>query len=202
MLIPILDAGHGSVINNVYYCRAGGRKIITDKFAYYEGESNRSIVNRISEILTIQKIPFYPLAWEYEDVTLSTRISRANKIFAENPDTYIISFHSNAGGGTGFEIFTSPGPTKSDPIATFFGEAIQEDPILKEFKLRVDFSDGDLDKEKKFDILTKTNCPAILVENLFFDNPHDLKFLLDFNFRDTLARFYANKIKQLYGRTD
>lgn len=199
MLIPILDAGHGSVINNVYYCRAGGRKVITDKFSYYEGESNRAIVNRIAEILTIQKVPFYPLAWEYEDITLSTRINRANKIYKENPNTYLISFHSNAGGGTGFEIWTSLGETKSDKIATFFGKAIEEDPNLAEFTFRPDFKDGDLDKESAFQILTETKCPAILVENLFFDNPHDLKFLLDFNFRDTLARFYANKIKQLYG---
>lgn len=197
-MIPILDAGHGSVINNEYFCRAGGRKIITDQYAYYEGESNRAIVNRIAEKLAIAQIPFYPLAWEYEDVTLSTRISRANKIYEQNRKTYLISFHSNAGGGTGFEIFTSPGQTRSDHIATFFGEAIRQDSFLSSFKLRTDYGDGDLDKEAKYSILTETNCPAILIENLFFDNPNDLRFLLDSNFRETLATFYFQQIKVLY----
>lgn len=197
-MIPILDAGHGSVINNEYYCRAGGRKVITDKFAYYEGESNRAIVNRLSERLIMHKIPFYPLAYEYEDITLDTRVARANKIYAENKHTYLLSFHSNAGGGTGFEIWTSPGPTKSDKIATFFGEAIQRDSVLGEFRFRTDMTDGDLDKEDHLTILTRTNCPAVLFENLFFDNPMDLQFLMDLNFRDTLAEFYFKQIKELY----
>ena len=88
-----------------------------------------------------------------------------------------LSIHSNAGGGHGSEIYTSPGNTKSDAIATIFGKE-----FIKEFpkrKLRTDYSDGDLDKERRFYVLTKTKMPAVLTENFFMDNFEEFKTLLN-----------------------
>jgi len=200
-MIPILDPGHGGVINGVYYCRAGGRKVITPEFHYYEGESNRAIVNRIAERLAIKNVPFHILVTELEDPPLSLRVSRANNIYFHDPETYLISFHSNAGGGTGFEIWTSPGQTESDAIAEEFAAALTAHQILGKFKFRADQTDGDRDKEALYTILKDTKCPAILVENLFFDNPEDLKYLLLPGFRETLAECYANKIIELYDKS-
>ena len=49
---------------------------------------------------------------------------------------------------------------------------------LSQFRFRKDLSDGDLDKEENFYVLKQTHCPAILVENLFFDNRKEAEFLL------------------------
>jgi N-acetylmuramoyl-L-alanine amidase len=46
-----------------------------------------------------------------------------------------------------------------------------------ESKMRSDWSDGDPDKEAAYMVLTKTKCPAVLVENLFMDNKEDLNIL-------------------------
>lgn len=86
---------------------------------------------------------------------------------------FYLSVHSNAGGGKGSEIFTSPGDTKSDKIATVFGEEYKNE--FPNQKLRTDFSDGDLDKEKRFYVLTKTKVPAILTESFFMDNFEEFK---------------------------
>jgi N-acetylmuramoyl-L-alanine amidase len=91
----------------------------------------------IIEELTRLKIPYVNIAPEYNDITLETRVKRANKYPAQN--TFYLSIHSNAGGGTGTEVYSlTPVTSKSDLIATIFGEEFQ-----KEFpteKLRTDFS--------------------------------------------------------------
>ena len=48
---------------------------------------------------------------------------------------------------------------------------------MLQMKMRAEKSDGDLDYEENFYILRHTLCPAVLVENFFYDNPDDLRFL-------------------------
>jgi N-acetylmuramoyl-L-alanine amidase len=120
-MIVLIDNGHGGLINSKYQTKG---KFIDwqDKGIIYEGEFNRAIVNGIIEQLTYFKIPYVNIAPEYWDVRLETRIKRANK--HPTRSSFYLSIHSNAGGGHGSEIFTSPGLTKSDKIATIFGEEL------------------------------------------------------------------------------
>ncbi len=85
--------------------------------------------------------------------------------------------HANAGGGSGVEIYTTPGDTESDKIATIFGEAFKNEFPTE--TLRTDFSDGDLDKEQRFYVLSKTKMPSILTENFFMDNVKDFQAILN-----------------------
>ena len=48
---------------------------------------------------------------------------------------------------------------------------------LPQMKMQAEKSDGDMDYEENFYILRHTLCPAVLVENFFYDNPDDLRFL-------------------------
>ncbi|TXD82132.1 N-acetylmuramoyl-L-alanine amidase [Subsaximicrobium wynnwilliamsii] len=172
-MIVLLDNGHGALINGKYQTD-GKRKDWGEKGIIYEGEFNRAIVNGIIEQLTYYQIPYVNIAPEYWDVRLETRVKRANKYTLKN--SFYLSVHSNAGGGNGSEIFTSPGDTKSDKIATIFGgEFLREFPTRR---LRTDYSDGDLDKESRFYVLTKTNMPAILTENFFMDNLEEFQEVL------------------------
>lgn len=164
-MIVLLDNGHGGVVNGTYQT-PGKRKDWGVKGIIYEGEFNRAIVNGIIQELTFLGIPYVNIAPEYRDVRLETRVKRANAYPASK--SFYVSVHSNAGGGEGSEFFTSPGNTKSDQIATLFGEAYKE--AFPDRKLRTDFSDGDLDKERRFYVLTRTKMPAVLTENFFMDN--------------------------------
>lgn len=173
-MIVLLDNGHGGLINGIYQTK-GKRKDWGNEGIIYEGEFNRAIVTGIIEQLTELKIPYVNIAPEYWDVRLETRVSRANK-YAHLPCFYL-SVHSNAGGGHGSEMFTSPGDTKSDKIATIFGEEYKN--VFPNNKLRTDFSDGDLDKERRFYVLSKTKMPAVLTESFFMDNFDEFKNILN-----------------------
>lgn len=127
---------------------------------------------------------------------------RCAKYNAITGNKILISIHNNAAGdGTqwmparGFEIWTSPGQTNSDKIADIFGNHIKADNPLIPF--RADFTDGDLDKESKFTVLTGTNFPAILIENLFHDNKDDVALLQSKSFCGCLVSTYYNAILEI-----
>ncbi len=170
----LLDNGHGALINNKYQTTGKRSPVWDNKQQLFEGEFNRAIVNGIIEKLTALNIPYVNIAPEYRDVSLKTRVNRANKYNAKK--CFYLSIHANAGGGHGSEIYTSPGKTKSDKIATIFGKEYKKEFPNK--RLRADYTDGDLDKEAKFYVLRRTKMPAILVENFFMDNEDECKNIL------------------------
>ena len=195
-MIPIFDNGHGGVIDGKYQT-AGKRSPDWECGVLYEGAFNRWIVNAIIEELDKLGKPYYHACPELTDISLVERVKRANQFYKESgKKAYLISIHANAGGGTGWEIFTSPGQTSSDPIAEKFAQGFMND--LKGHKARVDKRDGDLDKEENFYVLTKTAGPALLVEVAFMDNKEDYKKLWDADFRATVVNSLLKTILSLY----
>lgn len=181
----LLDNGHGI---NTPGKRSPKWK---DGSQLFEFEFNRDIVKRVAKGLSSLAIPYKILVPEEVDISLGERVRRANAI----KDSILISVHANAGGGTGFEIFTSPGETKSDSIATVFCQECEK--AFPEFKMRFDHSDGDPDKEAGFYVLTKTKGPAILTENLFMDTESDCKFLMSEQGRQRIADYHIRAIKRI-----
>jgi N-acetylmuramoyl-L-alanine amidase len=130
-------------------------------------------------------IKAYANSWEDQQrAELNFRVRKVNevcKIYGKENVIYV-SLHVNASGNgqwmkaSGWEIFTSPGQTKSDVLATCMWNAANI-YLNGESKMRSDWSDGDPDKEAAYMVLTKTKCPAVLVENLFMDNKEDLNIL-------------------------
>ena len=113
---------------------------------------------------------------------LVKRVQIVNKL-AKKTDCLYVSIHVNASAAkgwdkaTGFSIYTSPGETKSDALATdIFDEATKLlKPIGKKF--RKDMSDDDPDFEENFYVLRKTICPAVLTENFFQNTKSDVEWL-------------------------
>lgn len=190
-MIVLLDNGHGGLINNEYQTAGRSSPVWDDGTQLFEGEFNRAIVNGIVEALTLHKIAYVVLVPEYEDTSLETRITRANEYKTES--CFYLSIHSNAGGGRGFEVFTSPGRTRSDSIATIFGEEFQNS--FPNRPLRTDYSDGDLDKESRFYVLVNSVMPAILTENFFMDNEDECRnILLTREGRQQIIDFHVSAI--------
>ena len=189
-MLVLLDNGHGGLVNGNY--QTPGKRIDWgDEGIIYEGEFNRAIVNGIIEELTRLKINYVNIAPEYRDVSLYTRVNRANKYV--NEDCFFLSIHSNAGGGEGSEVFTYYGETLSDQIATIWGEEYQKEFPNK--PLRTDYRDGDLDKEANFYVLRKTLMPAILTENFFMDNYEEYAQILNTSSgRDKIINYHINAI--------
>lgn len=191
---PILDCGHGGVINGIYQTN-GKRSPNWDKGVLYEGMFNRWVVNRIIERLDRLKVPYYHISPELEDTPLEVRTKRVNKIMRSDKDTYLLSIHANAGLGLGIEGFTTIGTTGSDKVAELFLTNLQED---LETDFRFDMSDGDKDKELDFWVLRKSIGKAFLLECGFMDNKKDYYRLWDETYISKLVDSCVRTIKELY----
>lgn len=120
-----------------------------------------------------------------EDVSLDlrTRVEIAN---AWRPDLFV-SLHANSSDNHtahGIEVWTSPGTTPSDGAATRIYSALLAE--FPERNFRLDVSDGDVDKEAAFYVLTKTRCAAVLLELGFLSHDMEAEWLDD---EKTLARY-------------
>lgn len=120
------------------------------------------------------------------DTTVS--LSERCRIAADwNADLFISvhanSFHNRA--AHGWEVWTSPGDTPADPVATrIYNSGKRTFPTING---RPDLSDGDPDKEARFKVLVGTLCPAVLVETAFISNPREEEWLNDPGFRLRMA---------------
>ena len=199
-LTPVIDTGHGGIINGVYQT-LGKRSPNWSKGVLYEGAANRWIAAKVMQKLDYEQLPYYHVSPELEDTSLTIRSNRTNEIYSRNKNIYGISIHFNAGGGTGWEIFTTPGETMSDHIADIFIQEFQKHHPLK---ARLGGTkDLEKDKEANFSILRRTNCPFILLELGFMDNPTDYEKLWDEGFQDLMADMIVNSIKKVnekYGK--
>jgi N-acetylmuramoyl-L-alanine amidase len=142
---------------------------------------------------------------------LKKRVEIVNKEAAKkDKNVYYISTHVNAAGSQGkwlgargWSAYTSPGRTISDTLAEFLWISAHKN--LRHYKgfgtwekgqsfIRSDMKDGDHDLEEKLYVLTKTKCPAVLVENMFQDNHDDIQYLTsDIGFHE-LQRTYVEGI--------
>ncbi len=197
--IWLLDAGHGSIIDGVYVT-PGKRSPVwpnEDPPQLFEGVFNRRVREALVLLLADTSLEYLFVSHGDKDVSLGDRVAYANELHRKHKNCIYLSIHGNAGGGTGFEVFTSPGETASDPIATIFCEE-----IIKEFperKFRPDYSDEDPDKEAHFYVLKHTDCPALLTENLFMDRLEDCKFMQSQEGVDRIALAHFNAIKRVEG---
>lgn len=189
----LIDNGHGS---NTPGKHSPDMRLREYKWA-------REIATRIVNALKAKGYDAERVVTEETDVSLSERCRRANNWCAKlgTSNVIFVSIHSNAAGGDGkwksaggWCVYTSPGKTKADDLATILWNTAQEElkpyidkfPVLKaqgaydskQKPMRADWSDGDPDYEARFTVLTGTKCPAVLTESLFQDNKADVDFLL------------------------
>ena len=122
---------------------------------------------------------------------LSYRTALSNDWGAE----LFVSIHCNSAASSsaaGYEVWTSPGDTQGDVLATcIFKQIAAEFPDRSG---RTDFSDGDSDKESRFYVLVHTDAPACLVEMAFISNDEEAALLSDANWQARYARAIARGV--------
>ncbi len=190
----ILDNGHGGLVNGAYVTPGKRSPVWPDGRQLFEGVFNRAVVALLSPQLTDAGIENRVLVPEPQDIPLSERVARAARLHQDAPNAILVSVHANAGGGTGWEVYTTLGQDHSDRLVGFFARAFQaEFPGLR---VRADFSDGDWDKEASFYILRNAPCPALLTENLFMDTLEpDCRILLEPDGPARIAKVHFEAIR-------
>lgn len=195
----LIDNGHARSTK-------GKRSPLTkDGERLYEWQLNREITRRIIEWMIINGVKFFNVCPEDEvDVSLTERARRANEL-GRGYDPLLISVHCNASGNgdewmkaNGWSIYTTKGITQSDEYAKVFWDEANKILIPKGIKVRSYNGENEPDFEENFKILYMTAYPAVLTENLFYDNLDDFNILSTDEGLDLLADIHINAIEKLY----
>lgn len=146
---------------------------------------NRQVADLILEGLVSAGVDASLVVTETNDVSLRNRVNRVNTICNRlgASNVLLVSIHANAAGNgsawmnaKGWSCYTSKGETKSDQVAECLYDAFEAE--FHDRKIRKDMSDGDRDWEENFYVLAKSKCPAVLLENFFYDNREECAWML------------------------
>lgn len=146
---------------------------------------NRQVADLILEGLLSAGVDASLVVTETNDVSLRNRVNRVNtvcnRLGASN--VLLVSIHANAAGNgsawmnaKGWSCYTSQGQTESDKVAEFLYKEFEQE--FSERRIRTDDRDGDRDWEDNFYVLQKSKCPAVLLENFFYDNKEECAWML------------------------
>lgn len=162
---------------------------------------NRQVADLILEGLVSAGIDASLVVTETNDVSLRNRVNRVNTICNRlgASNVLLVSIHANAAGNgsawmnaKGWSCYTSKGKTKSDQVAECLYDAFEAE--FQDRKIRKDMSDGDRDWEENFYVLQKSKCPAVLLENFFYDNREECAWMLQEETKKRIASAAVNGI--------
>lgn len=160
---------------------------------------NRQVADLILEGLLSAGVDASLVVMETNDVSLRNRVNRVNTICNRlgASNVLLVSIHANAAGNgsawmnaKGWSCYTSKGKTKSDQVSECLYDAFEEE--FQDRKIRKDMSDGDRDWEENFYVLQKSKCPAVLLENFFYDNREECAWMLQ---EETKKRIASAAVK-------
>lgn len=192
-MIILIDPGHG--------IDTPGKRSPDEKFLEYLW--NRQVADLLLDRFMIMGIDASLVVTETNDISLSTRVQRVNKMCSKvgASNVILLSIHSNAAGdgskwmsAQGWSCYTSKGETKSDVIAECLYDAFETE--FSDRKIRKDMSDGDRDWEENFYVLQKSKCSAVLLENFFYDNRDECAWLLKNETKERIADAIVKGIVQ------
>ena len=163
---------------------------------------NRQVAEFLFKYLQALGYDVQYVGTEIDDIPLATRVKRVNDVckIHGSQNVLLLSIHGNAAGNgawwmnaQGWCCFTTKGQTRSDKAAECLYKAFEED--FKDRKIRYDRSDGDKDWEKQFYICRHTSCPAVLIENFFYDNREECQFMLKEETKERIAKAIAKGVQ-------
>ena len=193
----LIDPGHG--------IDTPGKRSPDGKFREYLW--NRQVADLLGARLVEIGIDVSFVVTETNDVPLRNRVIRINSFCNRfgTPNVLLVSIHANAAGdgsawmgAKGWSCYTSKGNTESDRIAECLYDAFEKE--FPERKIRKDLTDGDRDWEENFYVLAKSRCPAVLLENFFYDNSEECMFLLKEETKERIASAAALGIARYLGK--
>lgn len=211
--IVLLDAGHGGIDAHGNYTTpaVNGKRFdhkdptlnfhgIAGNSVFYEGVSNRRFARVLARYLMQMGIAVVPVYNDVIDTSLSDRTNRANAIHRAYGNSIFVSLHSNAGGGRGWEVYTTNGITQSDGLAAAISKETANICASRGYPMRGNANSVVGHKEADFAVLRNTVMPAVLLETLFFDNLQEAKDLDNTAIIEGFCAAYARGIAAFIGQ--
>lgn len=212
-----LDAGHSGINKFGSYITAPSKQFEHKGLTlhkggwFFEGVSNRAYADELEPMLLKAGFKVIRTYHSINDTTLQERVNVANKhqrmlntgnVGSNVIDTGLfLSLHSDASGMTttanggtsngsarGYSVHTSVGTTLSDVIANRLVESYKG--VSKKWNTKVRGL-----KENNFFVLKNTNMPAVLIENLFFDNRDDVQIIMNSEYRKDYCQHIVDALK-------
>ena len=168
----IIDPGHEGMSPGGLYLRQGKQSPSVPP-GIYEGEFNRAVAFHLQGKCNESKIPSVITAPGAINVSLQQRVGYANKLHAVTGDCVFLSIHANAssrsgwGKPHGYTILHAPRGSKASRDLA--------ERINRSMRATTTASRGV--RTARFTVLTKTSCPAVLVECGFMDNIGDAQYM-------------------------
>ena len=186
--IVLIDNGHGGETPGK--CSPDGR---LREYAWTR-EIARCVCDKLKSLGYDARL----LVPELNDVPLRERVRRVNSVCAGagSDNVLLISIHVNAAGtgqwhnASGWTAWVAPNTSqRSRQLASLLNaEAVRLN--LKGNRSLEPFFTGN------FAILRDTKCPAVLTENMFQDNSHDVDYLLSERGKSEIADLHVTAITQ------
>ena len=202
----LIDNGHGAdnYTNGKYSPLVDGMSIESDASVYdhrfREGNFNRLVAAELVTKLRDLGYDAERIVTEDRDVPLMARVERVNSWCRRlgKDNVLFISVHANAAGNgdkwynaRGFSVWVAKqASAKSRKLAQSITAAAIDAGLMgnrcvpAEHCWRADFY-----------VLKYTQCPAVLTENLFYDNRDDLKIIASPAGREKIVQLHVNAIK-------
>lgn len=201
-LIVYLDAGHGGTDATGKYTTAPSKMykhdtgVFHDGTTFYEGVSNRIFAALVTTALEARGFEVVPCYDAVADTSLTRRVTIANRhlnrAYRKDRNTagLFISLHSDAFRRTarGFTCFSAENARTSALVATAITDALKA-ALVPAFGVTARSP-----KQKNFSVLRNTVMPAVLVENLFFDNLQDATLLMRQDYQKAFPLAFADAV--------
>jgi N-acetylmuramoyl-L-alanine amidase len=197
----LIECGHGGMINGEYQCLANGKRYTfkKDGLTVYEGVVNRQIAQKVIKRLQLAKIPFIDLNSEDQtDMPLGERTRIINNLYKTDKNLWLLSIHSNAYGTEIVGDGEKPNGCETF-VAINAAKRSQMIQLIAEKHYKADGYKWRGSKTANFWMLRESDCPALLVENLFYTNRKDAEFLLSPNGQNKIADTLYKIIKEVNG---
>lgn len=196
----LLDPGHSGVEFGHYFTK--GKRSPEVPPGIYEGDFNRQICRIIQEWFNhpVSGVDGAILCPGPINVPLHSRVKFANQVYSDIDDCAYISIHANAMGNSwnnahGFTVFHARNASKKSKLLAEYIEthlSISGSGI-KSRGIKTPRSIG-----KYFYVLSKTRCPAVLIECGFMTNKEEVENLKSIvtQYHIAIAIFNALKLYQ------
>lgn len=198
----ILDAGHGGLhpVSGEYQTRGKRSPIFPSPNKYagkvlYEGVRNRQVLKCLKELLKENNFEYSVVSEDWQDNSLSDRVSRANKIAETKDNCVYVSIHHNAYGkgwnnAHGISTYHFPKSEKGFRLAGVFNSQIVQEMEWRNRGV----------KNANFYVLKYTKMPSVLTENGFMTNLKEAEILMSDEGSYQISLSHFNAIKEINER--